>query len=189
MVRNKLPSFDEDEAFYRLAADAINYVRSPSFQPNAGNTPSLIVHELTLRLTNMNKEVAVPHIKPHLIPMSLDDHVEQIIPSITAQVRREKSGIKTASIEPPNYLYDNGKHTRRRSNQKIYPCNICGISYDKLTDLRKHERASHEPKQENVCMNCGKKFARKDALKRHFDTVLCHVDKRNNQISPRERSK
>ncbi|CEP61968.1 Met31p LALA0_S04e04720g [Lachancea lanzarotensis] len=60
---------------------------------------------------------------------------------------------------------------------KKFPCVKCELVFRRSSDLRRHERA-HLPILPNICSLCGKGFARKDALKRHFDTMTC---KRNRE--------
>ncbi|SCU88276.1 LAFA_0E11716g1_1 [Lachancea sp. 'fantastica'] len=60
---------------------------------------------------------------------------------------------------------------------KKFPCAKCELVFRRSSDLRRHERA-HLPILPNICSLCGKGFARKDALKRHFDTMTC---KRNRE--------
>lgn len=55
---------------------------------------------------------------------------------------------------------------------KEYPCNKCHLIFGRSSDLRRHEKA-HLPILPNICSQCGKGFARKDALRRHFDTLTC----------------
>lgn len=55
---------------------------------------------------------------------------------------------------------------------KEYPCNKCHLIFGRISDLRRHEKA-HLPILPNICSQCGKGFARKDALRRHFDTLTC----------------
>ncbi|CDO93801.1 unnamed protein product [Kluyveromyces dobzhanskii CBS 2104] len=62
-------------------------------------------------------------------------------------------------------------------DDKRFPCDKCHMVFRRSSDLRRHER-QHLPILPNICTLCGKGFARKDALKRHFDTQTC---KRNRQ--------
>lgn len=58
-----------------------------------------------------------------------------------------------------------------------YKCSNCGISFKRSSDLKRHEKI-HLKVPPNICPLCHKGFARKDALKRHVDTLTC---KRNRQ--------
>ncbi|GMM56448.1 Met32 protein [Maudiozyma humilis] len=55
---------------------------------------------------------------------------------------------------------------------KEFPCSKFHLIFGRSSDLRRHEKA-HLPILPNICPQCGKGFARKDALKRHFDTLTC----------------
>lgn len=71
----------------------------------------------------------------------------------------------------------NANLSLRSSNEKLadhkkFPCAKCKLVFRRSSDLRRHER-THLPVLPNICSQCGKGFARKDALKRHFDTLTC----------------
>lgn len=71
----------------------------------------------------------------------------------------------------------NDNLSRRSSSEKLtdhkkFPCAKCKLVFRRSSDLRRHER-THLPVLPNICSQCGKGFARKDALKRHFDTLTC----------------
>lgn len=63
-----------------------------------------------------------------------------------------------------------GKNASLPSRQ--FHCAKCKLVFRRSSDLRRHER-THLPVLPNICSQCGKGFARKDALKRHFDTLTC----------------
>lgn len=56
--------------------------------------------------------------------------------------------------------------------EKKYPCSLCDLVFFRSSDLRRHEKA-HSLILPHICSRCGKGFARKDALKRHFNTLTC----------------
>lgn len=58
------------------------------------------------------------------------------------------------------------------TDEKKYPCAKCNLIFRRSSDLRRHER-THLPVLPNICSQCGKGFARKDALKRHCNTLTC----------------
>lgn len=91
--------------------------------------------------------------------------------------------------EEDNNFSDSGHlHKRRKSqtsNNKDNPDNIprnfkcseCPISFKRSSDLKRHEKI-HLKTPPNICPQCHKGFARRDALKRHVGTLTC---KRNRQ--------
>ncbi|AET38256.1 Met31p Ecym_2536 [Eremothecium cymbalariae DBVPG len=63
------------------------------------------------------------------------------------------------------------------SEERKFHCSKCELVFRRSGDLRRHEKV-HLSILPNICSLCGKGFARKDALKRHFNTLTC---KRNRQ--------
>jgi hypothetical protein len=51
------------------------------------------------------------------------------------------------------------------SRQKKHECDVCGHNFQRIYDLRRHYR-SHTSEKTHKC-DCGRAFARSDALKRH----------------------
>ena len=49
----------------------------------------------------------------------------------------------------------------------------CNKSFDRKTDLGRHERSVHLHLREHKCVLCGSLFARKDTLVRYADTAIC----------------
>ncbi|QLL34779.1 hypothetical protein HG536_0H01540 [Torulaspora globosa] len=60
----------------------------------------------------------------------------------------------------------------KSAEEKKYSCAKCKLEFRRTSDLRRHER-THLPVLPNICPQCGKGFARKDALKRHSNTLTC----------------
>ena len=50
-----------------------------------------------------------------------------------------------------------------------FPCNQCNQQYTQENNLKAHIRYAHEG--QNACSVCGRKFARKDALRHHVESI------------------
>ncbi|CAI4038120.1 hypothetical protein SMKI_04G4600 [Saccharomyces mikatae IFO 1815] len=61
---------------------------------------------------------------------------------------------------------------RNSTGEKKFKCAKCSLEFSRSSDLRRHEK-THFAILPNICPQCGKGFARKDALKRHYDTLTC----------------
>lgn len=75
----------------------------------------------------------------------------------------DKSGSEDAQSEKET--------TSSRSGRK-YQCSKCTRFFKRSSDLKRHEK-QHLSIPANICENCGKGFARRDALKRHVGTLTC----------------
>ncbi|GMG19190.1 unnamed protein product [Ambrosiozyma monospora] len=77
-----------------------------------------------------------------------------------------RKGKTSGHHNSPGDSDDNSKPLRS------YNCGKCGISFKRSSDLKRHEK-THLEIPPNICPLCHKGFARKDALKRHVDTLTC----------------
>ena len=97
------------------------------------------------------------------------------------KTKRRKLDSQTSSdmsdAQSDNYKSNHKSTENGDSEDKGFPCQQCHMIFRRSSDLRRHER-QHLSILPNICTLCGKGFARKDALKRHFDTQTC---KRNRQ--------
>lgn len=76
---------------------------------------------------------------------------------------------------------NNMKHTPSSSTEsdvKFFSCEECSMVFKRGIDLSRHN-SIHQPLLPHICNNCGKSFARKDALKRHYMTATCKRNKIN----------
>lgn len=62
--------------------------------------------------------------------------------------------------------------TQNSIGARKFPCDNCAMSFNRSSDLKRHEK-QHLKIPANICPQCGKGFARKDALKRHLGTLTC----------------
>ncbi|QLQ81896.1 hypothetical protein HG537_0G01500 [Torulaspora globosa] len=89
----------------------------------------------------------------------------------------ELSNTEQFNISPGNSkVKESAQEVRNQSDksaeEKKYSCAKCKLEFRRTSDLRRHER-THLPVLPNICPQCGKGFARKDALKRHSNTLTC----------------
>lgn len=73
---------------------------------------------------------------------------------------------------------DGWKEKALDDEEKLFPCAKCNMTFKRNSDLRRHVQI-HMTKLPHVCHNCGKSFARKDALKRHSGTQTCKRNREN----------
>ncbi|SCV02706.1 LAMI_0H02168g1_1 [Lachancea mirantina] len=187
----------EDAIFFQLAAEAI-----VAASLNAANLDPTI-----RELLNRIKKVRSPNIpvtsRPPAVQQRTSPPPAHQIPPQNATILKYFDQLLNDSKSPTNSGDDAENYTRKRSKSpagddgsqkadkaskisqgddedaslKKYPCAKCDLVFRRSSDLRRHERA-HLPILPNICSLCGKGFARKDALKRHYDTLTC---KRNRE--------
>lgn len=125
-------------------------------RPNIGNTPNTQtpVHTLSAPLPETGRA-------PRNFNNSVVD--DSFSRTVSASPKEEHPGEwkRMKALQEPT-----------SENMREFPCSKCHLIFGRSSDLRRHEKA-HLPILPNICPQCGKGFARKDALKRHFDTLTC----------------
>lgn len=103
--------------------------------------------------------------KPISIPSVLNNNM--------AQINNTTIDLQTSS---DNTNHSTQKLGRKRKTEKPpeekFHCNKCELVFTKITELKRHEKG-HLLILPHICSRCGKGFARKDALKRHGNTLTC----------------
>lgn len=117
-----------------------------------------------------------------------DQHSEAELQALLDRPRR----IKTTAENARFYCHECGKRFQRVYNLRSHmfkheatrekiqcPHTGCNKSFDRKTDLGRHERSVHLHLREHKCVLCGSFFARKDTLVRYtipslsFSCILC----------------
>ncbi|SCW03539.1 LAFE_0G12706g1_1 [Lachancea fermentati] len=171
----------EDALFLQQAAEAI-----VATSLNAANVDPTI-KELLNRIKYVNPTKNTDHAAQPIPPenKTVLNYFDQLLSNADEISRQDDSADKLShkrrkkSPSVPKTKED-AKFTsgeEDESHAKKYPCIKCDLVFRRSSDLRRHERA-HLPILPNICSLCGKGFARKDALKRHYDTLTC---KRNRE--------
>ena len=57
------------------------------------------------------------------------------------------------------------------SGVREHKCDLCGIMFQKFSNLNLHYDAVHEKVKNHKCTECGKSFSQKSNLKTHLDYV------------------
>ncbi|KAF4006137.1 C2H2-type zinc finger family protein [Saccharomyces cerevisiae] len=100
-----------------------------------------------------------------IVDVSLN--IDNIDPIIKELLEREN-----ALPKPPKSSKSKPQDRRNSTGEKRFKCAKCSLEFSRSSDLRRHEK-THFAILPNICPQCGKGFARKDALKRHYDTLTC----------------
>lgn len=150
----------EDAVFFRQAAEAI--VATSLNSENVDPT----IRELLSRIKYVSPDAkeSSAHTNTSLLP-SENIRIDGSENESNIALKRKK-GKGTEDNEDTQ----DGKGSSLSERQ--FHCAKCKLVFRRSSDLRRHER-THLPVLPNICSQCGKGFARKDALKRHFDTLTC----------------
>ncbi|GAV55026.1 hypothetical protein ZYGR_0AS03490 [Zygosaccharomyces rouxii] len=152
----------EDAAFFRQAAEAI-----VATSLNAENVDPTI-RELLSRIKYVSPEIKETgvHTNTSLLPTeSVKISSSEKEPDVAFKHKEDKDAEDGGNED---------SHDAKGSTlpDRQFHCAKCKLVFRRSSDLRRHER-THLPVLPNICSQCGKGFARKDALKRHFDTLTC----------------
>jgi len=55
------------------------------------------------------------------------------------------------------------------SSSSAYVCEVCGATFTRSDNRKRHKESQHDTTIEHVCPYCQKSYARADSLKRHLD--------------------
>lgn len=174
----------EDVIFFRQAAEAI--VATSLKTSNVDPT----IKELLNRIKYVQPGKPSAHAPPQILfeNKSVLNYFDQLLnnvehlttPDSSSQSEKTETKKRRRSESADHSAKDDAKgnaSVEDDAGAKKFPCAKCELVFRRSSDLRRHERA-HLPILPNICSLCGKGFARKDALKRHFDTLTC---KRNRE--------
>lgn len=182
------PQTDEDAQFLRLAHDALvatskesNLVVDPTIQDLLQRLQYALsphgnpIKRLDSIRANENGQLMIQNFYNGFPNLSNDIFTGSNDPSSTSNpgwnfLLDRKSPMVSVSPEPVDIA---GEIVgSRRKEERKFPCRGCSMSFRRSSDLKRHEK-QHLLIPANICPQCGKGFARKDALKRHLGTLTC----------------
>ncbi|EHM99847.1 Met31p [Saccharomyces cerevisiae x Saccharomyces kudriavzevii VIN7] len=143
-----------DEVFLKQAAEAIAVTSS-----TPSNTDP-IIHELLQRIRQSS-------------PLSAVIPPQENISNLEAPENITRGLIK----DPETQTKNSGESSHGKEYSQLYSCAKCRLKFSRSSDLRRHEKV-HSLVLPHICSNCGKGFARKDALKRHSNTLTCQRNRK-----------
>lgn len=185
---NNGPHSDEDARFLRLAHDALvatskesNLMVDPTIQDLLQRLQYALsphgnpIKRLDSIRANENGQLMIQNFYNGFPNLSNDIFTGSNNPANTNNpgwnfLLDRKSPVLSASPEPMDSSGENSGP--RRKEERKFPCRGCSMSFRRSSDLKRHEK-QHLLIPANICPQCGKGFARKDALKRHLGTLTC----------------
>lgn len=179
---------DEDARFLRLAHEALVATTKET---------NLIVDPTIQDLLRRLQYALSPHGNPIKLSESIraNENGQLMIQNFYEGFPNLSNDIFTGSTNHPsnpessgwNFLLDKeGRHKQRsespeaddysdspqETGDRKFPCKDCPMSFRRSSDLKRHEK-QHFKIPAHICPQCGKGFARRDALKRHMGTQTC----------------
>lgn len=185
---NNGPHSDEDARFLRLAHDALvatskesNLMVDPTIQDLLRRLQYALsphgnpIKRLDSIRANENGQLMIQNFYNGFPNLSNDIFTSSNNPANTNNpgwnfLLDSKSLVLSASPEPMDSSGENSGP--RPKEERKFPCRGCSMSFRRSSDLKRHEK-QHLLIPANICPQCGKGFARKDALKRHLGTLTC----------------
>lgn len=109
-------------------------------------------------------------------PSLLQDTISRASSTVTIDSSMSSYDLNiTANTTPTLSTTTSQRHSKKKEQppEGHFPCEKCELIFKRESDLRRHEKA-HWLTLPHICSRCGKGFARKDALKRHANTLTCN---------------
>lgn len=191
-TRDRPPDLDEDVRFLRLAHEALvatskesNLIVDPTIQDVLARLQyALSPHGNPIKQSqsiqaNENGQLMIqsfydgfPNLSNDIFTSSTNNHpTNKNNPGWNFLLDKEE-----AEKSPPSSPEKADSHSdvpvSRRKGDRKFPCSSCNMLFRRSSDLKRHEK-KHFLIPANICPDCGKGFARKDALKRHAGTLTC----------------
>ena len=193
---------EEDNNFLQQAAEAlINESQSTEIDPTINELLKRLnlLRSNQLEVLDLNSGSDVPRSCNGYLSKVLDllkqEQSNELTHTVLESGRKDDGLLDSKSIHTNNIKLEdilsikdtNNTYKKRNSlnpnpmEERPYKCSDCHLAFFRSSDLRRHEKI-HLPVLPNICPQCSKGFARKDALKRNFNTLTCRRN-RNKLLS------